>query len=217
MWTYVLCSFYVIVFFKTIHKAEKIRITIGNVSSSPVHYSFYIFSIKNKNFWKRKLVKRKKIRLWSLLIFAFILCPPPFIKHQSVNNKWTTMFNDQIYALEFSCLKATKCIHNLLCKHINGIYIHFSYELVRSWAIVNSNSKTKVACKQWPRFLKWTFISSFITLLSKKLFFSFWTEILAHTQMEKDTTYSGYECAKSLNITVSCHKNKYQKFYRIGC
>lgn len=140
-------------------------------------------------------MKIKKIRLWSLLIFAFILCPPPFIKHQSVNNKWTTMFNDQIYALEFSCLKATKCIHNLLCKHFNGIYIHFSYELVRSWAIVNSNSKTKVACKQWPRFLKWTFISSFITLLSKKLFFFFlnWNT-RAHTNGKRHHVFGIWMC-----------------------
>lgn len=198
-------------------ESKKVRITIGNVSSSPVHYSFYIFYIKNKNFWRRKLVKRKKTRVggvvWFLLSFS---CPPPFIKHQSVNNKWTTMFNDQIYALEFSCLKeSTNCIHNLLCKHFNGIYIHFSYELVRSWAIVNSNSETKVACKQWPRFLKWTFISSFITLLSKKFFFLFYlnwnTRARTHTNGKRHHVFGIWMCKIFKYLFVSCHKKQIPK------
>lgn len=143
---------------------------------------------------------------WSLLIFVFILCPPPspFIKHQSVNNKWTTMFSDQMYALECSCLKATKCIHNFLCKHFNGIYIQFQLRCLWNREPLYIPIQSDIACKQWPRFLKWTFISSFITLLSKKLFFLGWT----HTNRKRhvlrgDGGVRIGMCAKSLNITVA--------------
>lgn len=102
-------------------------------------------------------------------------------------------------AVEFSCSKATKCIHNLLCKHFNGIYIYFSYELLVKSRKLFGKFEIQVACKQWPRFLWSEHLSHRLLLYYRKSFFFFlnWNTITytnAQTNGRKDTYLVVWMC-----------------------